>query len=111
MLIYTAPGAIRGWPACGMPPARGVRWPMANATEVLEVLADVLNTREVLDAPDLRLYELGLLDSMGTVELILALSERFGIEISPADIDRERWASPRQIAEDIERRVAESRPA
>jgi len=82
---------------------------MANATEVLEVLADVLNTREVFDAPDLRLYELGLLDSMGTVELILALSERFGLQISPAEIDRECWASPRRIAEDIERRLGAPR--
>jgi D-alanine transfer protein len=43
--------------------------------------------------------------SLGTVELILALSERFGLEISPAEIDRECWASPRRIAEDIERRL------
>jgi len=82
---------------------------MANATEVLEVLAEILHTREVFEAPDLRIFELGLLDSMGTVELILALSERFGIEISPAEIDRERWASPRLIVEDIERRLAVTR--
>ena len=78
---------------------------MSTATDVLAVLADVLNTREVYDAPDLPLYELELLDSLGTVELILALSERFGLQISPAEIDRECWASPRRIAEDIERRL------
>lgn len=82
---------------------------MANAIAVLEVLAEILHTREVFEAPDLRIFELGLLDSMGTVELILALSERFGIEISPAEIDRERWASPRLIVEDIERRLAVTR--
>ena len=78
---------------------------MSTATEVLAVLADVLNTREVYDAPDLPLYDLELLDSLRTVELILALSERFGLEISPAEIDRDCWASPRRIAEDIERRL------
>ena len=62
---------------------------MSTATDVLAVLADVLHTREVYDAPDLPLYELELLDSLGTVELILALSERFGLQISPAEIDRE----------------------
>ena len=81
---------------------------MSTATEVLAVLAGVLNTREVYDAPDLPLYELELLDSLGTVELILALSERFGLQISPAEIDRECWASPRRIAEDIERRLGEA---
>jgi len=50
-----------------------------------------------------------LLDSLGTVELILALSERFGLQISPAEIDRECWASPRRIAEDIERRLGAPR--
>ena len=78
---------------------------MSTATEVLAVLADVLNTREVYDAPDLPLYDLELLDSLRTVELILALSERFGLEISPAEVDRECWASPRRIAEDVERRL------
>ena len=82
---------------------------MSTATDVLAVLADVLNTREVYDAPDLPLYELELLDSLGTVELILALSERFGLQISPAEIDRECWASPRRIAEDIERRLGAAR--
>ncbi len=45
------------------------------------------------------------LDSLRTVELMLALSERLGIEISPGEFDRERWGSPRRIVEDIERRV------
>jgi D-alanine--poly(phosphoribitol) ligase subunit 2 len=80
------------------------------SAEVLAVLADVLETREVYDAPDLPLYELDLLDSLRTVELILALSERLGIEISPAEFDRELWGSPRRIVEDVERRIASTRP-
>ena len=88
---------------------RGLACQMSTATEVLAVLAGVLDTREVYDAPDLPLYELELLDSLRTVELILALSDRFGLEISPAEIDRECWASPRRIAEDIERRLGAPR--
>jgi D-alanine--poly(phosphoribitol) ligase subunit 2 len=83
---------------------------MTISTEVLAVLADVLETREVYDAPDLPLYELDLLDSLRTVELMLALSERLGIEISPAEIDRKLWGSPRRIVEYVERRVESSRP-
>jgi D-alanine--poly(phosphoribitol) ligase subunit 2 len=83
---------------------------MTISTEVLAVLADVLDTREVYDAPDLPLYELDLLDSLRTVELMLALSERLGIEISPAEFDRELWGSPRRIVEDIERRIESTRP-
>ena len=83
---------------------------MTISAEVLAVLADVLETREVYDAPDLPLYELDLLDSLRTVELMLALSERLGIEISPAEFDRERWGSPRRIVEDVERRIESARP-
>ena len=82
---------------------------MPVSTQVLAVLAEVLDSREVYEAPDLPLYELELLDSLRTVELVLALSDRFGIEISPAEIDRERWASPRRIVEDVERRVEATR--
>jgi D-alanine--poly(phosphoribitol) ligase subunit 2 len=82
---------------------------MPISTEVLAVLADVVDTREVYDAPDLPLYELELLDSLRTVELVLALSERFGIEIALSEIDRERWASPRRIVQDVERRVGSIR--
>jgi D-alanine--poly(phosphoribitol) ligase subunit 2 len=83
---------------------------MTISSEVVAVLADVLETREVYDAPDLPLYELDLLDSLRTVELMLALSERLGIEISPAEFDRERWGSPRRIVEDVERRIESARP-
>lgn len=83
---------------------------MTISAEVLAVLADVLDTREVYDAPDLPLYELDLLDSLRTVELMLALSERFGVEISPAEFDRDLWGSPRRIVEDMERRVESNRP-
>jgi D-alanine--poly(phosphoribitol) ligase subunit 2 len=89
---------------------RHVPGPMTISTEVLAVLADVLDTREVYDAPDLPLYELDLLDSLRTVELMLALSERLGIEISPAEFDRELWGSPRRIVEDMERRIESTRP-
>jgi D-alanine--poly(phosphoribitol) ligase subunit 2 len=54
---------------------------------------------------DLRLFDLQILDSMKTVELIVAFSEAFGIGISPADLEREQWKTPRAIVADIERRI------
>jgi D-alanine--poly(phosphoribitol) ligase subunit 2 len=43
---------------------------------------------------------------MKTVDLIVAISEEFGVEISPAEFERERWATPRLIIADIESRLA-----
>jgi acyl carrier protein len=34
-----------------------------------------------------------------------AFSQEFGIEISPAEFEREHWATPRMIAADIESRI------
>ena len=42
---------------------------------------------------------------MKTVQLMAAFSEEFGVEISPAEFERERWATPRMIAADIESKI------
>jgi D-alanine--poly(phosphoribitol) ligase subunit 2 len=49
---------------------------------------------------------LQILDSMKTVELIVALGGEFGIEISPAEFEREAWATPAKLVSDVEQRVA-----
>lgn len=79
---------------------------MSPSPAVLDILAQVLGTREVIDDPDLPLYEHELLDSLRTVELIIALSDTFHIQISPAAIDRDTWATPRRIAAFVESRSA-----
>ena len=43
---------------------------------------------------------------MKTVELIVAFSSEFGLEISPAELDREEWATPRKIISYIERKMS-----
>jgi D-alanine--poly(phosphoribitol) ligase subunit 2 len=74
--------------------------------QILTVLANVAETEEVKTNLDLALYDLQILDSMKTVELIVALGGEFGIEISPAEFEREAWATPAKLVADIEQRVA-----
>ena len=45
-----------------------------TSDQILDVLATVAETDEVRTNPDLALYDLQVLDSMKTVELIVALS-------------------------------------
>ncbi len=73
---------------------------------VLTVLAEIAEAPELRDNVDVDLFEGQILNSLRTVEMILALSERFGIEISPAEFDRERWSTPRKIVADIESRLS-----
>jgi D-alanine--poly(phosphoribitol) ligase subunit 2 len=74
--------------------------------KILRVLAEVAETEEVRANPDLALYDLQILDSMKTVQLIVALGQEVGVEISPAEFEREAWATPRQIVGDVQRRLA-----
>ena len=74
--------------------------------QILEVLATVTETDEVRTQPDLALYDLQVLDSMKTVELIVALGREVGVEVSPAEFDRDAWATPRKLVEDVQRRLA-----
>jgi D-alanine--poly(phosphoribitol) ligase subunit 2 len=78
---------------------------MSTAEHVMEILATVSGRAEIGQHPDVRLYEQHLLDSLGTVELIVSLSERFGIDISPAELEPEDWATPRKIVAFVEQRV------
>jgi D-alanine--poly(phosphoribitol) ligase subunit 2 len=79
---------------------------MSTFDRVVDVLKAVSETDEVEKNPDLPLYELQILDSMKTVQLIVAFSQEFGIDISPAEFERERWATPRMIVADIESKMS-----
>ena len=73
----------------------------ANSDQILDVLASVAETDEVRTNPDLALYDLQILDSMKTVDLMVALSTEMGVEVSPAEFEREKWATPRLLVADV----------
>ncbi len=74
--------------------------------QILDVLARVAETEEVRTTPDLALYDLQILDSMKTVELIVALGQETGVEVSPAEFDRDAWATPAKLVADIRQRLS-----
>lgn len=73
-------------------------------SRILAILREVANTDQVIRDPDLPLYESGLLDSLATVTLMAAFAEQLGVDVSPAEFDREAWATPRLLIADITRR-------
>jgi D-alanine--poly(phosphoribitol) ligase subunit 2 len=79
---------------------------MTISDRVLNVLVNVSEIEGLRDEPDVRLYDLQILDSMKTAMLIVALSSEFGVEISPAEFDREEWATPSKIISYLERKLA-----
>jgi len=75
------------------------------ADKVLQLLASVGETDEVLSNLDLPLYDYQVLDSMRTVQLILSIEEEFGLKISPAEFERECWRTPRAVIADLQQRM------
>ena len=78
---------------------------LSTAERVITVLADVAEDNGVRTDPDILLFEQDVLDSLRTVDLILALTKEFGVEISPAELDRELWATPNHIVAFMEAKV------
>ena len=79
---------------------------MSKREQILEILARVAGSNEVREQHDLPLYDLQLLDSLRTVELVVALASELGVEVSPAELEREEWATPRRIVTYVERKLA-----
>ncbi len=77
----------------------------AVAERALEILCEVAGDDEVGRDLDVPLFESGLLDSLGVVRLMVAFEETFGLVISPAELDRDRWSTPRSLIADIEGRL------
>lgn len=66
-------------------------------TELIEILrTEVLDTPDPL-TPQSDLFAAGL-DSMGIMQLLLAIEDRFGVAIDPADLSRENFSTAGKIA-------------
>jgi D-alanine--poly(phosphoribitol) ligase subunit 2 len=73
--------------------------------KVLNNLEAITGTDEVRRNLDTDLFGEKILDSFGTLELIVALSNELGIELSLGQVDRQAWATPRKIIADVEDRL------
>ncbi|PGZ95921.1 D-alanine--poly(phosphoribitol) ligase subunit 2 [Bacillus pseudomycoides] len=70
--------------------------------QVLDILEEVCENDIVKENTDVQLFEEGILDSFGTVSLLVELQERLGIEVSISDFDRDEWATPNMIVKKLE---------
>ena len=64
--------------------------------EVLEII-DELFMEDVSDMMDEDLFDAGVLDSMGTVELIVELENRFDIHVPVSEFGRDDWNTANKI--------------
>ena len=66
--------------------------------KVLQILCGLCGAEPGEISPDLDLFEEGLLDSFGTIQLLLELEEAFGVSMALEELSREQIATPAKIA-------------
>ena len=73
--------------------------------KMLDMLEEVCGDEEVRDHRDEDLFELGFLDSMSAVELLVDIEDEFGVSIAPTDVEREEMNTVNLIIEQVEKRL------
>lgn len=69
-------------------------------SEVIEII-DELFMEDVSDMMDEDLFNAGVLDSMGTVELIVEIENRFDIRVPVTEFGRDDWNTANKIVAGI----------
>lgn len=69
--------------------------------EIINLIAEICQDEVVKENPNIDLFETGLLDSFGTINFLVEVDERFGINIPITEFNREEWNTPNNIAEKL----------
>jgi D-alanine--poly(phosphoribitol) ligase subunit 2 len=68
--------------------------------EVIRMINDLF-LEDVSDMMDDDLFDAGVLDSMGTVELVLELESTFNIKVPVSEMGRDDWNTANKIIEGV----------
>ena len=68
--------------------------------EVIGIIEELF-MEDVSDMMDEDLFDAGVLDSMGTVELIVELENRFDIRVPVSEFGRDDWNTANKIVEGV----------
>ncbi len=72
--------------------------------EIIDMIIEITDEEDIRDNLDINLFENDMLDSLGYTELLVAIDEKFGIELSPTEIKREMVDTPNKIVKLIKSR-------
>lgn len=71
--------------------------------KVLDIFEEVTGTDEIREDLDLDLFEAGLLDSLGIIEVLLKIEEVLDIKLQPTDLERQDMATANNLAAFLEK--------
>ena len=73
--------------------------------KLFDLLYEACDDKIIYRDKNVDLFETGLLDSMGFIELLMALEEEFDIEIAPAEIRKDQMNTPACLAAYLESKL------
>lgn len=65
--------------------------------KVLDMLEEICEDDVVREDMDINFFDTGLLDSLAVTVLIVEIEERFGISLSPTEIERSQMDTPNKL--------------
>lgn len=74
---------------------------MNTQETILDILEDLTGTDEVKDNLAVDLFEEGLLDSLGTVQLLVEIEGQLGVTVPVSEFERDEWATPQKIVDKV----------
>ena len=69
--------------------------------KVLDILEDITGSSEVRENMEVDLFEEGLLDSLGSVQLLIDLEGECNINVPVSEFDRNEWQTPKKIIDRV----------
>ena len=73
--------------------------------EIIELLVSLTGEDELGEYRDVDLFEEEVLDSLGAIEVLVALKQHFGVSIAPTELEREEMNTVNKIIERVKERL------
>mgnify|MGYP002479293326 CR=1 FL=1 len=70
--------------------------------KLMNILEEICGTDEVKKDMDIDLFDSGLLDSLGVIELVLEIEKQFNVKIDPVEINRKDIQTPEKLTSYLE---------
>ncbi len=67
--------------------------------KVLNILIEVTGNDDISEEKDADLFEAGLLDSLGIIEVLLKIEEVFGLRLQPTDLEKKDMSTVNNLVE------------
>lgn len=73
--------------------------------EIIQMLVDLTGEDELGDYRDVDLFEEEVLDSLGAIEVLVAIKQHYGVSIAPTELEREDMNTVNKIIDRVRERL------